>query len=103
MVNTLEIIGKTEVLSRKIKTIKEDPHWEIQNWKIWLPEITKEIAWAQPLKRHYRRVWKLEDNRAAEIIYTEENRGKNIVKNEYILRNLWDSIELSKFHIIGIL
>ena len=37
------------------------------------------------------------------MICTEEKTGKNIGKNEYILRNLWDSIKLSKFHIIGVL
>ena len=65
--------------------------------------MTKDIAWAQPLNRDDRRVCKLEDNRAAEMIYTEEKTGKNTGKNEYILRNLWDSIKLSKFHIIGVL
>lgn len=47
-----------------------------------ITKITKDIAWAQPLNRDDRRVCKLEDNRAAEIIYTEEKTGKNIGTNE---------------------
>lgn len=42
------------------------------------------------------------DHRSIEIIQSEEQKEKRIMKSEHNLRDLWDTIKCTNIHILGV-